>query len=815
MKSPNGRPALLTFLFALLLVALAYAALAQASAATPPPRDTTGGLLFIENVGQFPADARFQVHGAADVAWLAQDAIWLTGAETAAAPSRVPQEAWLPPVVRQHFTAPQRSVAVALSFAGANNAAIEPFAPQATAVSYFLGAEPTQRFVDVPVWGGVRYVDLYPHLDLVLASRNGRFHPYFVCKPGCEAALAQVRLHVAGATGVTVQGEQLAVETAVAPLSFPLPAVVDEQGRAVAHSDFTVVVDGVEVAAPFARPTPQTQRATAAGDGLRFSTYLGGSEFDEIHDLAVDGAGSVYVAGTTNSNDFPTTPGAFDTRNDEFCFRGVTRCREAFVARLSADGRQLLYATYLGGSDNDYGNALALDGAGNAYVAGFTESADFPVTAGAYDTTFAGDEEVDNDGDAFVLKLNAEGTDLVYATYLGGAPTYDGPDYGGGFFPGGRDVALAVALDEAQNAYVAGMTESPEFPTTAAFGSGAGSSAATGICVFRGATFPCGDGFVAALSADGADLLYGATLHGASYDQANDVALGGEGEIYLTGVTGSADFPTTAAAFDASFNGGNRAIVPYAGLDAFVVKVDGADLLYGSYVGGSSDDAGRALALDGLGQAVVAGETWSADFPATAQAYDPGYNGGRCAFEATNDNCPDMAVFKLDAAGAALRFATYIGGGSDDATESARALALGSAGSIFVGGYANDPTFPTTADAYRPVGTGPAVFQLSADGAQLRYSTFLDDEDDGYVDLVEALALDDAGQPYLAGSTDSATYPVTAGAFDIEINGRLDGFVTKMQVATAVPPTATPPPPSPTPARGMRLIFPILFNEWP
>jgi hypothetical protein len=282
------------------------------------------------------------------------------------------------------------------------------------------------------------------------------------------------------------------------------------------------------------------------------------------------------VTGHTASSDFPITAGAFDTSHN-----GVY---DAFVVKVNAGGTGLAYATFLGGSGPDYGRAIAVDGAGSAYVTGHTPSSDFPITAGAFDTSYNGYE------DAFVVKVNAGGTGLAYATFLGGS----GFDYGYG-----------IAVDGAGSAYVTGQTLSSDFPTTAgAFDT----------------SYNLSDAFVVKVKASGAGLTYATFLGGGYADEGNAMAVDGAGSAYVTGVTKSSDFPTTVGAFDTSHNGGG---------DAFVVKVNatGTGLAYATFLGGSDYDQSNAIAVDGAGSAYVTGVTKSSDFPTTAEAFDTSYNG--------------------------------------------------------------------------------------------------------------------------------------------------------------------------------------------
>ncbi len=270
------------------------------------------------------------------------------------------------------------------------------------------------------------------------------------------------------------------------------------------------------------------------GTAALYSTLLGGGRQDYGRGIKVDGGGSAYVTGSTDSFDFPTTPGAFRSS-----FAGGWD--DPFVAKLNPSGTGLAYSTYLGGSNNDRGSGIAIDGSGHAYIVGTTWSFDFPVTPGAYQTVYGGGEY-----DAYVAKLAPDGSSLVYATYLGGV----GLDYGQG-----------IALDAFGNAYVAGITYSPNFPVTA----GAIQP------VYSGGAPPApADAFVAKLNANGNGLIYSSYLGGTGEDQAFGIAVDGAGIAYVAGSTGSANFPTTQGVLQPALAGGS---------DAFVARITGFSTL--------------------------------------------------------------------------------------------------------------------------------------------------------------------------------------------------------------------------------------------
>jgi Tol biopolymer transport system component len=315
------------------------------------------------------------------------------------------------------------------------------------------------------------------------------------------------------------------------------------------------------------------------GSALVYSTYLGGSRFDQGSAIAVDAAGNAYVTGGTQSPNFPTTAGAFQTT--------LGGGAGAFVTKLNPDGSALVYSTYLGGSGRDSGSGIAVNAAGNAYVTGTTLSPNFPTTAGAFQTTLGGGSCCN----AFVTKLNPDGSALVYSTYLGGSS---------------QDMGIGIAVDAAGNAYVTGLTLSADFPVTAA--------------AFQTTFGGIQDAFVTKLNSEGSALVYSTYLGGNGLDQGNGIAVNTAGNAYVTGRASSDNFPTRGEVQGPLCNG------------AFVTKLnpDGSALVYSTYLGGSPNSpttglgtGGNGIAVDAAGNAYVTGVTESSDFPTSEWAFQP------------------------------------------------------------------------------------------------------------------------------------------------------------------------------------------------
>ncbi len=370
------------------------------------------------------------------------------------------------------------------------------------------------------------------------------------------------------------------------------------------------------------------------GSNLRFSTFIGGGGDDWAYSLEVDDEGRPFLTGFTYSNDFPTTSGAFD--------RTLNGTSDSFILKLEPDGSDLVFSTYVGGAADEMGYDISIDDDGNPYVGGITESLDFPTSSRAYDRLGA------NGWTGFILKMEPDGTDLVYSTYFGGLGTE----------------ILGLFVDEAECAYVTGATESPTFPTS----TGAYDSSLDGR-----------DAFVAKLSNDGSNIEYSTLVGGTSSDQGKDVTVDRLGCAYITGDTTSRDFPTSPTGYLRQFMGGS---------DAFVckLKANGTGLVYGTYLGGSESDAGTKLLVDDGGCAYVIIEGDSPDVPITTRTFDRSSNGRY-----------DGIFFKLNERGTAPVYSTFLGGRG---VEFCRGLDLDHRRCVLITGSTSSPDFPTTGYAF-------------------------------------------------------------------------------------------------------------------
>jgi hypothetical protein len=644
-----------------LSIVLLAAGAAQASAGASLP------VFFVANRGQAPRAVRYMAQGSGLTAYFLSREILLR----------------------------TQGMPVHMRFEGAGAARVEGVDPLPGRANFLTGGA-RQWHRDIPMFGAVRYRDLYPGIDMVYGGSGLRLKSEFVVAPGADPA--RIRVRYAGAGPPTVQPDgSIAIPMGAARLVEGAPYIYQQRNGAPAAVEgrYTLYADG---SVGFVLGAYDRSRPLIIDPVLSFSTLVGGSSgFTAATAIAVDAAGAAYIAGYTDSY---TLPAGNPAQN--FNAGGT----DAFVAKLNPSGNGLAYCTYLGGSGDDRAYAIAVDSTGAAYVAGTTTSPNFP-TRNAEQSHLAGARN------AFVFKLNPAGDLPVFSTYLGG---------------NGSDTANGIAIDASGNSYVVGDTTSMNFPAGA----------------FQTSYHGSQDAFVSKLSSDGGHLLFSTYLGGAGTDHGAAVAVGSTGDVYVAGSTWSFDFPV-ANAFQRSIGGL---------CDAFVAHLssNGNTLLFSTYLGGSGGsvaypETAQGIALDAAGDAYVVGVTSSADFP-LRNAIQPALLGFTDAF-----------VAKLNSSGS-LMYSTYMGGSG---VEVANSVAVDGSGAAYVVGYTYSTDFPVTTGALQVAiggGCDAFLFKLSPAGDALQYATYFGGSGQ---DTASGVALDASGNIYLAGWTLSADFPVKPG----------------------------------------------------
>lgn len=658
---------------------------------------------FVENRGQWSDDVRFGAAADGVLAAIGGGAIALRGAGDGGA--------------------------VRLCFEDADvEAPLEGVSPSGAVCHFLLGADPARHVRDVPVFAAVVQRAVYPGVDLRVRRAGSSLEYDLLLAPHAEPDRVVCRVDGVDRVEVDpVDGALCALRGAAVVLRQPRPVafevgrdgseravgcdfvvlgarhfgfrvaargegaelVIDpplqwstflgasrlDDGYAIATTpDGGVIAAGSTLSPDFPTTTgafdttyngsitrPRTigdlciARFSATG-ALEFATFVGGAENELMEEVHTSADGDVFVSGWTTSSDFPTTPGSVDPT-----FNGAGAGYDhwggdVYVTRLSADGARLVYSTFLGGSDLEYTQSMHVQPDGTATVAGHVHSFDFPTTPGAYSRSFRGHS------DAFVARLDPSGSTLLFSTYFGGGV--------------GEEYPLAMMVDAQGGTLIGGPTDNLDLPVTP------GAYDAT----FNGGTILFADCFLARLDPSGAAVTLCTYLGGPQDEHVRAICVRRDGTIVVTGETSGQGFPTTAGAFDTSYNGGDG--------DAFVAcfSPDGTRLLWSTFVGGLDHDIGMAVAEIGSGRVVVGGHTRSPDFPTTPGAWSRVHRG-----------FADSMLCELDADGTRVDHATLLGGSFDDRLIG---MALHRSGDAVVTGTSYSGDFPTTAGAWDRVNDG-------------------------------------------------------------------------------------------------------------
>ncbi|MCY3022844.1 MAG: Ig-like domain-containing protein [Planctomycetota bacterium] len=686
-------------------------------------------LSFEPNVGQFDERVRFVSRGKGYV-------LFLTPAETVLMLRRGSDAANDDAATQRHSRRPgaeggrldKEAVSVVrMHLAGGQQPTAMMGAEEQTGrTNYFFGKEPAAWRTGVVRFGKVRCENVYPGVDLVYYGNQSELEYDFVVAPGSDPGT--IAMVYEGAERIELGGDGgLVLHLAGGDIRQSSPVVYQDDGG-VRHAIPGHYVLRDDKSVGFAVGPYDKSRTLVIDPALAYATYLGGANADHVTGIAADSSGAAYVTGYTMSTDFPVTAGVYTASND------------VFVTKLDPTGTTLVYSTYVGGTGDDEGMAIAVDGVGAAYVTGLTTSADFPPMS-AMQSVFGGGTY-----DAFIFELDSTGSGLVYSTFFGGT---------------GDEIGFGIAVDAAGNAYITGLTTSPPLSATTA--------PLPTVAPYQAALSGPQDAFAAQFDAAGS-IVYSTYLGGTGSEYGKAIAVDSAGNAYVTGATDSTDFPTTVGAFQTS----HALTTPPAGAnDAFVTKLSwngtALTLAYSTYLGGGDDDYGEAIAVDASGAMYVGGETLSADFP-TATPFQAANLGGYDAFVTKIDTTVPLS----------LVYSTYLGG---TGSEFVGGIAVDGAGHPYVMGDTASTGFPTAAPFQAANAGGSDVFvtEFASGGDALVYSSYLGGAGD---ETGHGIALDPLGNAYVAGDTTSSVavppgFP-TVAPFQADNAGGSDAFVAKV-----------------------------------
>ncbi len=661
--------------------------------------------------------------------------LWLTGNEavlavvhrSAVSKSKSKEKRGAAPHQRQVSAAVLR-----MRFLEANrDPRIEGEAPQPGTVNYFFG-RPSQWRTHIPTYARVRYRQLYPGIDLVFYGNNRQLEYDVVVSPGADPE--RIRFAVEGAEAIRMDADgNLILKTSQGEVMQQKPKIYQREGARLAKVEGDYVITGKNEIG-FRLGSYDRRAAVVIDPVLRYSTFLGGNNVDEARGIGVDSSKRAVVGGLTCSLNFPRTVGPTT-------FEGCS----IFITKFDFTGSHLVFSTFIGQSAFDVFDVggMALDSSGNSYATGEVEFLGFPTTPGAFQTTHPGGFK------PFVVKLNPDGTHLVYSTFLGGN---DGP----------VDSGRGIAADSEGHAYIVGTASSTDFPTTA----GVFQPSCKKVDV------NCDNAFISKLSADGSHLIFSTYLGGTSTG-GEGIALDKLDNVFVTGSTNTSDFPTTAGSAQPVFPGGNTA--------AFATELSssGSHLVFSTFLGGAVVDVGRAIAVDSAGNAFVTGETQSKNFP-VKNAFQP-----QCA--TGSGGCFNAFVTKLNTSGQ-LVYSTFLGGplGPSGIQGRGTGIAVTPDGLAYITGVTSSTSFPTTQTAFqRVIGGAINVFLTKLDpGGQLIYSSYLGGPSTGAASGIitngPVVALDQDTNAYVAGAT-QAGFPVNPDAFQKKFaGGDDDAYVAKV-----------------------------------
>ncbi|GJM22246.1 MAG: hypothetical protein DHS20C15_21610 [Planctomycetota bacterium] len=596
---------------------------------------------------------------------------------------------------------------------------------------WLLGDDPSAWVRDVPAYAQWRWPELRPGVDLVARSSAGVFEYDLLLAP--EAELSEVHFAIEGVERLEAAqdgGLLLHTELGVLHQSPPVAWSLMADGSQAPVLCRAQVLG--EDSFRFVAETRHAGRPLLVDPELRWASFVGGGNVDFAEDLIVQGGAGVTVVGATLPSGYPATVGAYDPT--------LNGGRDAVVTRLSAEGDALVFSTFLGGSFDDEVLSAASDGASGTVLAGWTASANFPITPGAHDSSFGGGNGLFA-SDAFVARLSSDGSELLLSSFFGGSED---------------DMARAVAVDDDGTLFVGGLSLSSDLD----LGQNSPDDS------FAGGGNDVGDAFLAAF-APGGGLVWGRYLGASGDELVNALAIDPEGDLLAAGWTSSVDFPTTPGAAQSARGGTSDAWV--ARFDAQNGELDAASLL-----GGAQDENALDIVAADDGRVLITGTSLSNDFPTTLGAPQAASAGG--AFYG------DVYLARFDATLSNVDFSTYLGGSADDFPV---ALQLEATGSVLLAGWTKSNNLPLTSDALQSAGGGTDAFVARIDPDTNAF-VHVSQLGAAQTDKAAGMGLCPDGDVILAGWTSSPAFPVTSGAYDTNFDGVAgllgDIFVARLEL---------------------------------
>ena len=580
-------------------------------------------------------------------------------------------------------------------------------------INYLVGSGEADWTTNVRSYEKVRARNVYDGIDVLYYTKENELEYDLIVAPGADPAQVKLRFDGMLAASVDESGD-LVMATGKGLLRHRKPVAYQEKNGDRNHVESSYVIEQEENnesilislhLGEYDRSIP-----LVIDPVLHYSSYLGGSGADQGTAIAVDAEGNAYVTGITDSVDLalanPSQPGSGGDQ-------------DAFVAKLDSAGT-LIYLTYLGGNQLDNATSIALDGAGNAYIGGFTRSTNFPTLNAIQSSNRGG-------FNAFITKLGPTGAP-IYSTYFGGSR---------------NESVSGIAVDSAGNAYIAGIATSANLPTSSPL---------------QPSLSGTSDVFVSKLNSAGDQLAFSTYLGGSQDDAATSIAIDPAGNVYVTGATLSGNF-TTSNAVQAAHGGGI--------FDGFVLKLNAAgnQIIYSTFLGGAGSDRGMRIAADAMGAAYVTGDTHSTNFPLSG------------ALQGTAAGSSDAFLTKLNPNGT-LAYSTYVGG---DGIDGGTGIAVDSSGGALVTGFTGSTNFPLVEPVQINLSGGSFdafVARVNPSGSALAFSSYLGGED---VDTGFGIAQGPSNRIYITGVTGSVNFPIAAPFQTANRGGSSDVFVTSIR----------------------------------